>query len=123
MLRALDLPKAELSVMLCDDSTIQDLNRRYRQEDRPTDVLSFSMAEGEQIAGCSLLLGDVVISLSTASRQIQASANKRELLVEVTRLLAHGLLHLLGFDHRTRAQQRRMNARVDMLIAAAIGKQ
>jgi probable rRNA maturation factor len=120
MLRALDLSKAELSVMLCDDSTIQELNRRYRQEDHPTDVLAFSMADGEQIAGSSLLLGDVVISLSTAGRQ--ATANKQELLVEVTLLLAHGLLHLLGFDHRTRVQQRRMNARVDMLLAAAIGK-
>jgi len=120
MLRALDLRKAELSVMLCDDSTIRELNRRYRRVDRPTDVLAFSMAEGEQIAGSSLLLGDVVISLSSAGRQ--AAANKQELLVEVTRLLAHGLLHLLGFDHQTRAQHRRMNARVDMLIAAAIGK-
>ncbi len=120
MLRALDLSKAELSVMLCDDSTIQELNRRYRREDRPTDVLAFSMAEGEQIAGSPLLLGDIVISLSTAARQ--ATASRQELLVEVTLLLAHGLLHLLGFDHRTRAQQRRMKARVDMLIAAAIAE-
>lgn len=120
MLRALDMPKAELSVMLCDDSTIQELNRRYRNQDRPTDVLSFSMVEGKRIEGSSLLLGDVVISLSTAGRQ--ATANKQELLPEVTLLLAHGLLHLLGFDHQTRVQHRRMKARVDMLIAAAIAK-
>ena len=120
MLRALALRKAELSVLLCDDSMIQELNRRFRQVDRPTDVLAFSMAEGEQIAGSSSLLGDVVISLATASRQ--ATANKQDLLAEVTLLLAHGLLHLLGFDHRTRAQKRRMNARVDMLLSAAIGR-
>lgn len=47
MLRALRLPKAELSVLLCDDDTIHELNRDYRKKDKPTDVLAFAMREGE----------------------------------------------------------------------------
>ncbi len=67
--------------------------------------------------GASGMLGDVVISLDTAARQAEELG--RSLWDEVTWLLAHGLLHLVGYDHRTVAEERRMNARADMLIAAA----
>ncbi|MBN1654068.1 MAG: rRNA maturation RNase YbeY [Deltaproteobacteria bacterium] len=117
MLRALNYGSWELSVLLCDDSTIRELNRRYRKEDQPTDVLSFSMVEEGQIEAYSQMLGDIVISVPTAIRQ--AAANQHAILDEITILLAHGLLHLLGFDHQTRVQKRKMQARVDMLVAAA----
>jgi probable rRNA maturation factor len=117
MLRALSLSRAELSVVLCDDTTIHGLNRQHRRKNKPTDVLAFAQREGEEVDGPHDLLGDVVISLDTAARQ--AAQHGRSLWDEVTMLLAHGLLHLIGFDHRTRAEERVMNARTDMLVAAA----
>jgi probable rRNA maturation factor len=122
MLAALRLPRAELSVLLCDDGTIHALNHTYRHKDAPTDVLAFAMREGEGAEHAHVahgVLGDVVISLETASRQARTHA--RSLEAEVTMLLAHGLLHLLGLDHRTRTEERRMSARTDLLQAAAIG--
>ena len=117
MLHALRLPAAELSVVLCDDPTIHALNRDHRKKDKPTDVLAFAQREGKPVKGTRDLLGDVVISLDTAQRQ--ADEHDRSLWDEVTMLLAHGLLHLVGFDHRTRAEERIMNARADVLVAAA----
>lgn len=112
---------AELSVLLCDDETIHDLNRRYRGQDRPTDVLAFAMEEGPEVAGGGhRVLGDVVVSVETARRQ--AATAGRSLVDEVTMLLAHGLLHLLGFDHQSRAEERRMAARTDALRAAAVAR-
>lgn len=116
MLRALALPSAELSIVLCDDRTIHALNRDHRKRDKPTDVLAFALREGKTLPGAEDLLGDVVISLDTARRQ--AKQRKHDLWAEVTVLLAHGLLHLVGYDHRTDAEERRMNARADMLVAA-----
>jgi len=104
-------------VLLCDDARIQQLNRDFRHKDKPTDVLAFAMSEGEHVAAPIALLGDVAISLPTARRQ--ASERGVPCLDEVTMLLAHGLLHLLGFDHRTAAEDRRMRARVDALVATA----
>ena len=117
MLRALSLSEAELSVMLCDDATIHALNRAHRRKNKPTDVLAFALREGKVLAGAEGLLGDVVISLDTARKQ--ASDRGHPLWTEVTLLLAHGLLHLVGYDHRSDDEERRMNARADMLIAAA----
>jgi probable rRNA maturation factor len=112
------MQRAELSILLCDDATIHELNRRHRRKNKPTDVLAFAMAEALEGPDQSALLGDVVISLDTARRQ--AEARQVPLLDEVTLLLAHGLLHLLGYDHQTRAEERRMTARTDLLRAAAV---
>lgn len=117
MLTALRMPNAELSVLLCDDPTIHELNRDYRAKDRPTDVLAFAMQEGEGGGLQPDLLGDVVISMDTARRQ--AGERSRPIVHEVTFLLAHGLLHLLGYDHQTDEEERRMSARTDALCAAA----
>jgi probable rRNA maturation factor len=118
MLVALELEHVELSILLCDDAVMRELNRRYRKRDRTTDVLSFAMGEGESIGGAGgAVLGDIVIALPTAARQ--ARAHRLDTRAEVTALLAHGLLHLLGFDHQTEATLRRMRARTDALIAAA----
>lgn len=75
------------------DQTIHELNRRYRHKDRPTDVLSFPLADEH----CPALLGDVVISIDTARRQ--ARQRKRAFVDELRALLIHGILHLLGYDH------------------------
>ena len=113
MLAALGLEHAELSVLLADDARVQALNRRHRGKDRPTDVLAFPLGDSAEDG----LLGDVVISLDTAERQ--ARARKRALLAEVRFLLAHGLLHLLGYDHARPSQKRRMDALTRRLVAAA----
>jgi probable rRNA maturation factor len=121
MLAALKLERAELSLVLCDDRTMRALNRRHRGLDRPTDVLAFALGEGPAMPSPGArLLGDVVISLSTARRQ--AREQGRTPLAEATMLLAHGLLHLLGFDHRTASEERRMRARTDALVAASSGR-
>jgi probable rRNA maturation factor len=116
MLAALDLADAELSVLLVDDNFIQNLNREHRGKDRPTDVLAFPVDE-EPIEAGPRVLGDVVISLPTAKRQ--AESRKRELLPEVRFLLAHGLLHLVGHDHATKSQKRKMDAAARRLVRAA----
>jgi probable rRNA maturation factor len=116
MLEALGLPDAELSILLCDDATIRELNRQYRKKDRATDVLAFPMHDGSVPQTTPGLLGDVVISLPTARRQ--AAERDRPIVHEVTFLLAHGLLHLLGHDHASKREERQMTARTEALMAA-----
>ena len=120
MLRALGLHTHELSVLLCDDAVMRRLNRAYRNQDRPTDVLAFAMREGPSSFRSIRddVLGDVAISWPTAARQARAHGWSAE--HEVCMLLAHGLLHVLGFDHATRVQDRRMRARTDVLMTAAL---
>lgn len=117
MMEALQLRDEEVSVLLTDDDQIHELNRMYRHKDRPTDVLAFPLREGEFRELRGALLGDVVVSLPTAARQ--AERENKAFLDEVTMLLAHGLLHLCGWDHDTAAKDRRMRAETDKLCAAA----
>jgi probable rRNA maturation factor len=119
MLRALGLSSAELSILLCGDRDIHALNRDYRGRDKPTDVLAFAMREGVDGDRAGDILGDVVISIETAARQ--AASRKTTLFTEVLTLLAHGLLHLLGWDHVTAAEDRRMRREVARLVVAARG--
>jgi probable rRNA maturation factor len=116
MLESLGLRDAELSILLCDDETIRQLNRRYREKNKATDVLAFPMQEGPGPASNSSMLGDVVISMPTAARQ--AAEHDRPIVHEVTFLLAHGLLHLLGHDHATPREEAEMKARTEALLAA-----
>ena len=113
ILRVLGVENSELSILLTDDEEVRELNRAYRGKDIPTDVLSFPICE--EVAG-RLILGDVVISLDTAERQAEELGHTLE--DEVSRLLAHGIIHLLGYDHelggeeeeRFRALEERVNA-------------
>lgn len=80
----------ELSILLTDDEGIRALNRDYRGKDKPTDVLSFPMDDES-------MLGDVVISMERAREQaVLFKVSEDE---ELSRLLVHGILHLLGHDH------------------------
>ena len=114
---ALELGEAELSVLLTTDAHIRWLNRTYRKKDRPTDVLAFAMREGELGDMGGAVLGDVVISVETARRQAEKAGHP--LLAEMTMLLAHGVLHLLGWDHDTDAKDRRMRAETARLVELA----
>ena len=102
----------EACVRFTDDEVIHQLNRDYRGIDRPTDVLAFAQREGEAGALHPEVLGDVIISVATATRQA-----RRGLEAELMFLAAHGLCHLLGYDHRDDAQEVAMNARMAALLA------
>jgi probable rRNA maturation factor len=117
MLAAVQSSDKEWSILLTGDDQIRNLNRLYRKKDRPTDVLSFSQIEGELGERAGRLLGDVIVSVPTARRQ--AARARRDLLAELTMLLAHGLLHLLGWDHATAADDRRMRRETRRLCDAA----
>lgn len=129
MLHHLALGDVELSVALVDDATIRALNRTYRRKNKPTDVLAFAMTEEEGAvaelgprgpldpAAWRGILGDVILSVETAGRQ--ARQRGRPLLDELTMLLGHGLLHLLGYDHRTDGEEQEMTAMTRELEAAA----
>lgn len=119
-----DIPPAdayELSLRLSDDAEIQSLNSQYRQKNQPTDVLAFAALEVnypqsliELLASQPLYLGDIAISVETAHRQAQQHGHS--LQTELAWLAAHGLLHLLGWDHPDEADLTRMLNQQDILL-------
>jgi len=102
----------EASLRLVRDAVIHELNRDYRDKDKPTDVLAFALREAP--GAPRELLGDIVISVDTAKRQA-----KHGLYAELAMLASHGLCHLLGYDHADDAEERVMNARMAALRAEA----
>ncbi len=108
--------EAEVSVVFVDDEYIQRLNREYRGVDCPTDVLSFSMLEGEPLAGQEeeLILGDVVVSLPAARRQ--SAEYGHSLAREAAYLIAHGVLHLLGYDHQVEDEKQVMRRKEEAVL-------
>lgn len=111
----------ELSLRLTTDAEIHDLNHQYRQVDRPTDVLAFAELDTEDSLSdpiwreLPLYLGDLVISVDTASRQ--AAERQHSLEHELAWLAAHGLLHLLGWDHPDEEQLGHMLQKQDELLS------
>lgn len=101
----------EVVLRLCGDAAIRELNRAWRNKNKPTDVLAF--AQREAANADASLLGDVVISVDTAKRQA-----KKGLYKELLHLASHGLCHLLGYDHNDDDEEAEMNAR-----AASLRKQ
>ncbi len=115
VLTAQGIEKAELSILLCDDEFIQALNARYRNQDAATDILSFSMNEGEAVLQGDHVMGDVVISLQTAERH--AADERHSMERELGILLIHGILHLLGYDHERVEDARVMEGRERELLS------
>lgn len=96
-----DLKQAELSILLVNDQRMAEWNQFYRQKAGPTNVLSFSMPNSETQAG-GTMLGDIVISVDTAKREAEQrniSTHRR-----IERLMVHGFVHLLGYDHERSPQ-------------------
>jgi probable rRNA maturation factor len=121
LLEDLGCNKRELSILFTDDGHIAELNKKYRGKDKPTNVLAFPMAD-DSCDVDSGMLGDVVISVDTAMRE---SAETGETTDEtIYRLLVHGLLHLLGYDHeRSLKDEKTMSkeeARLKLLIREEI---
>ena len=88
----------EMSVVLCDDAFMRELNLHYRGKDKPTNVLSFP-GEGEA-------LGDIILAFETI--RDEARAQKKTIRAHTTHLIVHGMLHLLGFDHENDADAAKM---------------
>lgn len=107
-------PKTELSIMIVDDSYIKELNFIYRGENNPTDVLSFAMNELSEeeieidMPGEINILGDIVVSLEKAISQSEEYGHSIER--ELGYLIAHGMLHLLGYDHENEEERSLMRS-------------
>jgi probable rRNA maturation factor len=106
---------AEISIVLCDDAFIAGLNRKWRQLDKPTNVLSFP--SGGPIASTPVL-GDIVIAFETASKEAAEAA--KPLRDHVAHLLAHGFLHLIGYDHNADAEAEAMET-LERSVLARLG--
>ena len=121
ILTELGLLEAELSLLFVNDLQIQELNRRYLRRDKPTNVLAFSMKQGEFPTLHPHLLGDLVISVETANRQLNRfGLNGMEMIIL---LMVHGILHLLGYEHEgTRKGAREMALKQKELFRIATQK-
>lgn len=118
-----DLPQGalELSIVLGDDALVQQLNRDYRGKDKPTNVLSFAFedAEGPDAGDdAPVLLGDVIVARETVARE--AAEQGKSFDAHFMHLVAHGVLHLLGYDHETEEEAGVMEA-LEIAALAALG--
>ena len=104
---------AELSVLFTDDETMRGLNSAYRKVDAPTDVLAFPQESDADEPG-ETVLGDVVISVETARRQ--AKERRLPMCREIELLLAHGILHLLGYNDEAREEREEMMRKAEELL-------
>jgi probable rRNA maturation factor len=110
----LEMEKAgacQVGLVITGDDQIRALNREYAGEDHATDVLSFSLREGEQFVSPDDInrLGEVVVSYETA--QQQATDGGHDVDEEIAHLLVHGVLHLLGYDHANAEDETKMRSR------------
>jgi probable rRNA maturation factor len=115
-------PPAEVGLVVTDDETLRDLNRRYRGLDEPTDVLSFGHEPFDRLRTEPFVtppdgvrrLGEVILSYPTAERQAQEAGHSVQ--EEAAHLVVHGLLHLRGYNHDDPEDERRMRAREEELL-------
>lgn len=105
----------EMSVTFCDDAAIRRLNAQWRNQDKPTNVLSFP-TPGPLAA--KTLLGDIVVAYETVAREAQEQSKR--LRDHVAHMVAHGFLHLIGYDHETLAEAEAMEA-LERRIARTLG--
>lgn len=97
LLKELGFKDSEVSLLLVDDNQIREINRKYLNRDRPTNVISFAMNEGAFGDVHPEILGDIILSVETAARD--AIACNVDFMDEVEFLLIHGLLHISGYNH------------------------
>ena len=125
--RACERDELSLSIQVVDDDEMRRYNRIYRQQDAPTDVLSFAVQEGSPIssempdtlaAELASELGDLLLAFPYASRQ--AERHGHSLAAEMQLLVVHGTLHLLGYDHDTPARQAEMWRKQTEILSSLI---
>ena len=110
----LGVGERELSLMLVDDAEIRTINRDYLKKNRPTNVIAFSLSEGAFGEVNPGMLGDVVVSVETASREARAAGIP--VGDAVLNLILHGILHLTGFDHEKSSGRARVMSAVQEAI-------
>jgi probable rRNA maturation factor len=103
ILKILGCEEKEISVFFTDDENIKKLNNKYLRKNKPTNVLSFSLREGEYGDVNPQMMGDVVISVDTAQKD--ARRGNLTLEREIDFLLIHGILHLAGFNHENTSKE------------------
>jgi probable rRNA maturation factor len=108
---------AEMTIHLADDEALRALNKQWRAKDKPTNVLSFPAVGADRLASARLL-GDVFVALETVERE--AAAEGKAPADHFRHLVAHGFLHLIGFDHETKAEAEAMEA-VEVAALARLG--
>jgi len=113
--------KSEVGLVITGNEKIHELNLKYLEEDRPTDVLSFPMNEQFETAPVfvnvpdgKLHLGDIIISYPTAVKQ--AEEHNHPVSREIVILLIHGILHLLGYDHDIPERELTMHNRESAIL-------
>jgi probable rRNA maturation factor len=100
-------------VLLTNDINVQDLNARFRQQDKPTNVLSFPTAPNPEHH-----LGDIALAYETCARE--AEEQGKTLAAHLQHLVAHGVLHLLGYDHMTEEEAQEMEG-LERVVLAGLG--
>ena len=116
--RVYGLEDDELSILLCDNKKIHELNNEYRGIDRPTDVLSFALNEGDDYEGSEEehhLLGDMILSLERAHEQAIEYGHSFER--ELAYLTTHSCLHILGYDHMTDEDKKEMRTEEEFVLS------
>lgn len=110
----------EIGLVLTDDEEVRRLNRDYRGKDRPTNVLSFALTEGEEMpeTGGPVMLGDIVLAYDTVMREAEDQGKRAA--DHARHLVVHGILHLLGYDHLTDEEAHRME-RLEASVLARFG--
>jgi probable rRNA maturation factor len=118
VLKEMEKDNSELSLVLCNNDYIHFYNKEYRNKDYPTDVLSF--VDGERI-GKITYLGDIIISIDKVKSQSEEYGVSFE--EEFSRLLVHGILHLLGYDHETSEENEKVMMSIqDKLVDEVLRK-
>lgn len=109
-------PESELSISLVDENEMSSLNMRWLDELGPTDVLSFPMDElkPDSLSNGPGLLGDIVLCPEYAKKQAKEAGHSLQDELEI--LIVHGVLHLLGFDHRENEEKKTMFSRQDEIL-------
>jgi len=109
---------AEFAIVLTDDSTIRALNRKWRGQDKPTNVLAFPATRPHPGSGAHRLIGDIVIAYETLARE--AAAERKPFRHHLAHLAVHGFLHLSGHDHDTEEAATAMEG-LEIAILARLG--
>ncbi len=116
-LKKLDEEDAIVSITLIDNKRIHEINREYRNVDRETDVISFAFLEDETDPDMDIVnLGEIYISLEKAHSQAEEYGHSFER--ELSFLVVHGLLHLLGYDHMTKEEEKEMFSLQDEILSS-----
>ena len=109
-----------LDIIFVDDSFMKKINQKFTRRRKTTDVLSFGMKEGKDMGVDYPSLGDIYISLDQAKRQ--AKEYRVSLKEETARLVVHGLLHLLGYDHKNKSQAKIMKEKEETYLSGSVSQ-